>query len=297
MLAIVIPYYKLTFFEATLQSLADQTEKRFKVYIGDDASPTNPSALLREYKGKFDFEYHRFGENIGGTSLVQQWDRCIALVEQEEWIMILGDDDVLSDNCIETFYKNEINNKNVNVVRYSTIIIDEYGGQISEVYLHPKLEKASHFLYRKLTGETRSSLGEYVFKKTVLLDKGFHDFPLGWHSDDMAVLECSNFNTVYTINEAIVFIRVSGMSISGREDNIALKKQAMFLFCYSLAAYYSKYFTIRQRLKIIGKVEQIYFKKRSIKLFLQLSIWHIRQTGLINFLKFLRRIYIVKKRS
>ena len=42
MLAIVIPYYKLTFFEATLQSLADQTDKRFMVYIGDDASLESP---------------------------------------------------------------------------------------------------------------------------------------------------------------------------------------------------------------------------------------------------------------
>lgn len=38
MLAIIIPYYKFTFFEATLQSLANQTDQRFKVYIGDDAS-------------------------------------------------------------------------------------------------------------------------------------------------------------------------------------------------------------------------------------------------------------------
>lgn len=41
MLAIVIPYYKITFFEDTLESLAHQTDKRFKVYIGDDASPKN----------------------------------------------------------------------------------------------------------------------------------------------------------------------------------------------------------------------------------------------------------------
>ena len=46
MLAIVIPYFKLTFFEETLQSLANQTDQRFKVYIGDDASLENPSDLL-----------------------------------------------------------------------------------------------------------------------------------------------------------------------------------------------------------------------------------------------------------
>jgi len=33
MLAIVIPYFKRTFFEYTLQSLAKQTDQQFKVYI------------------------------------------------------------------------------------------------------------------------------------------------------------------------------------------------------------------------------------------------------------------------
>jgi hypothetical protein len=35
MLAIIIPYYKLTFFLATLESLANQTDNRFTVYIGE----------------------------------------------------------------------------------------------------------------------------------------------------------------------------------------------------------------------------------------------------------------------
>ncbi|OOV29296.1 hypothetical protein BXU11_05095 [Flavobacterium sp. LM5] len=95
MLAIIIPYYKLTFFEATLQSLAAQTCQDFKVYIGDDASPENPAMLLEKYKGKFDFVYHRFATNLGGTSLTKQWERCITLSGNEEWLMILGDDDVL----------------------------------------------------------------------------------------------------------------------------------------------------------------------------------------------------------
>ena len=46
MLAIIIPYYKIVFFEETLKSLSEQTDKRFKVYIGDDASPENPANLI-----------------------------------------------------------------------------------------------------------------------------------------------------------------------------------------------------------------------------------------------------------
>ena len=54
MLAIIIPYYKLTFFEATLQSLAYQTDKRFKVYIGDDDSPEDCTVLLQKFEGQFE---------------------------------------------------------------------------------------------------------------------------------------------------------------------------------------------------------------------------------------------------
>ena len=71
MLAIIIPYYKFTFFEATLQSLADQTNKQFKVYIGDDASPDSPETILKKYHGKFDFVYHRFEKNLGSVSLTK----------------------------------------------------------------------------------------------------------------------------------------------------------------------------------------------------------------------------------
>ena len=109
MLAIIIPYYKLTFFEATLQSLAYQTDKRFKVYIGDDASPEDCNYLISEFKGYFDFFYLRFETNLGSISLTEQWERCISLSGGEEWIMILGDDDVLGENVMEEFYKDESN--------------------------------------------------------------------------------------------------------------------------------------------------------------------------------------------
>ena len=107
MLAIIIPYYKLTFFKATLQSLANQTNKCFKVYIGDDASQEDCNSLLQQFEGQFDFKYYRFKNNLGGTSLTQQWERCIELSDNEEWLMILGDDDVLGDGCVASFYRNE----------------------------------------------------------------------------------------------------------------------------------------------------------------------------------------------
>lgn len=243
MLAIVIPYFKLTFFEETLLSLANQTNKRFKVYIGNDASPESPLLLLEKYKDKFDFVYHEFESNLGGISLVQQWNRCIAKVEAEEWLMILGDDDVLSENVVEEFYKNsnEINELNSNVIRFATVVIDASGKEISKKYTHPKLETGSDFLIRKFKGGTRSSLSEYIFKKEQVDAIKLKDFPLAWSSDVLAVIEFSDFKNIFTINNVIVSFRQSGLNISSQQDSIE-KNNAWFKFySYLLRNYGKKY--------------------------------------------------------
>ena len=105
MLAIVIPYFKINFFEETLSSLASQSDKRFKVYISNDESPENPIHLIDKYKSKLDLVYHKFETNLGGMSLVMQWDRSIDLIEDEKWIMILGDDDYLDKDVVKCFYE------------------------------------------------------------------------------------------------------------------------------------------------------------------------------------------------
>lgn len=243
MLTIVIPYFKRTFFEDTLQSLANQTDQHFKVYIGDDASPESPLDLLAKYQDKFDFTYHRFETNLGSISLVKQWERCFALANDEEWVMILGDDDVLENNCVSAFYENlnEIEEIEINVVRFATKVINSEGNAISKVHLHPKLENSVDFLIRKFKGGTRSTLSEYVFKKQPVEIIKFKELPLGWYSDLLAVLEFSQFGLIYTINDAVVYFRLSGLNITGKTDDLLLKNRATFQFyCYLLHQHANK---------------------------------------------------------
>ena len=68
MLAIVIPYYKKLFFKQTLDSLVNQTNKNFRVYIGNDNSPEDPSSIIEEYKSKLNLIYKSFNNNLGKKS-------------------------------------------------------------------------------------------------------------------------------------------------------------------------------------------------------------------------------------
>jgi hypothetical protein len=240
LLAIVIPYYKYDFFDATLQSLASQTNKQFHVYIGDDASPKPPTDLLEKYEGQFSFIYHRFETNLGGTSLVQQWNRCLKLIQEETWIMILGDDDVLSDNVVESFYSEMEVNSNTNVFRFATQVIDEKSNKTSSVFKNIKEENGFNFLERKLKGETRSSLSEYIFNKSELLKFTIKNFPLAWYSDLLLVVELGIESPIISINNSIVFFRNSGVNITSKKDNLLKKNEATFAFYFYLIRNYKK---------------------------------------------------------
>ena len=267
MLAIVIPYYKLTFFEATLQSLANQTNQRFKVYIGDDASPENPLALLENYKDKFDFQYHRFEENLGGISLVKQWERCIAMAGNEDWMMILGDDDVLENNCFAAFYENlnEIEALKINVIRFATKIINSISEPISKVHSHPKLENSIEFLMRKFKGGTRSSLSEYVFKKQIVDTIKFKDLPLAWASDTLGVVEFSENRNIYTINDALVSFRLSGKNITSQADSIE-KNEAWFQFYDYLLTNYGKQYSQELVNMLFDRLEKVQLNNKKTPL-------------------------------
>lgn len=285
-IAIIIPYYKIDFFEATLSSIANQTDKRFTVYIGNDSSNQDPSSLLEKYVNKFSYVYQKYSTNIGSVSLVKQWDRCVALSKNEKWIMILGDDDILEKNVVEQFY-NHLSKfeKKCNVIRFSTVKIDEFGNTISHQYFNPIEESAIDFLFR----DARSSLSEYVFRKEQLSNVGFKNFPLAWHSDVLAVLEVSDFNTIFSINEAIVQIRISNKSISGSLDNQNNKLNATFQFYYYLLVFKNNLFTDSQKQILLDKLRNSYFhRKKSVINFLRISYLHICFFSLKEYVNFLK---------
>lgn len=220
MLAVVIPYYKITFFEETLASLANQTSKEFNVYIGDDASAENPESIITAFKDKLNITYKRFGSNLGSISLSRHWKRCIELTKGEEWIMVLGDDDLISPLAVESFYEHYKNfNERSNVVRFSSQILFDETNTFSGVFEQPRWEKPEDSFMRRYQGQSRSSLSEYVFAKKAYDLHGFYDYPLAWHSDDRAWLEFSNNKPIYSINAAIVVFRHSTYNITGRKDN------------------------------------------------------------------------------
>lgn len=294
MLAIIIPYYKLSFFKATLESLASQTDKHFKVYIGDDASPEDCNSLLKNYKEKFDFEYHRFEKNMGGLSLTKHWERCMALSKGEDWLILLGDDDIIGNNVVEEFYKNleEVEHNKFNVIRFASQKIDAQGKIISHVYNHLKIEKASCVLFSK----TRSSLSEYVFRLNIVKAIGFKDFPLAWYSDVLAVIEFSKGEPVFSINNALFSIRLSEQSISGSALYEKQKRKAKFEFYYYLIDNRKQDFSENELEELYIRLQKCYLDdKKQLLFFLKISKLYFKNFKLKSYVLFLRQLLFLIK--
>ena|GEM_PF-919319 len=230
-IAVVIPFFKLRYFEETLKSLTKQTDKHFTVYIGDDGSPECPAEMISRYEGQLHISYKRFDENLGGTSLVSHWHRCLDMMADEKWVMILGDDDFLNPNCVEELLKAiGISDGTTSVYRFATEVIDERSGVTRGPFKGPDKESCFEFIERKFLQGSRSSLSEYVFRADILKEKRFRDYPLAWFADVMAVIEVSEGLSIKGINTASVGVRVSPQSISGSVNHHFAKRIAEIEF-------------------------------------------------------------------
>lgn len=297
MLAVVIPYFKIAYFEETLNSLSRQTCKKFRVYIGNDDSREDPESLIEAFNPDLNITYRKFSKNLGGSSLTRQWDRCIDLIEDEEWIMLLGDDDFLSDNYVEEFYNslNVIEQFEIKLVRFASCIVWEETGEYSKIYKHPKHEKSTDSFFRKyIDASTRSSLSEYIFKKDVYEKYGFRDFPMGWGADNIAWLEFSEFGNIYSINDATAFIRMSSRNISRSGFGEKLKTKAKLQYFEFIILNHLNKFSPKQRLDILEKWEILIYKHKKISLqfWVKTSLIYFKEGRILEAVKFQRRLVL-----
>ena len=200
------------------------------------------------------------------------------MVGSEEWIMILGDDDILGKTVVETWYESlDKFCRRASVIRFATQMIDDKSNKISKSYNHPVWEIPEYSFYRKFNRITRSSLSEYIFLKSSYRKYGFFPYPLAWHSDDRAWLEFSESNKIFSINDSKVYIRISPIAISGSKVNLTEKRIARNQFFKYL---------VNSRLSKLNNTE----KKEIVRSY-HLSITAIKPIELSEFL-FLTYLHI-----
>jgi len=224
-LAIIIPAYKAEYLEETLSSLCKQSDLRFTVYIGDDASPYDLKDIVDRFKDKLSIIYCRFETNLGAISLTKQWERCVDL-SNEEWIWLFSDDDTMDKNAVQVFYDSV--NENCMLYKFHTQVIDE-NGDLNPFYkkfdyrnnFKDVISSADFIRNRLACNGFRSFAVEYIFHRSFYKKFGFIDFPLAWGSDDATWLLYSlDNNRQINILDAQVYWRYSGINISSDSKSL-----------------------------------------------------------------------------
>ena len=231
-LAIVIPAYKDTFLRRTLQSLAEQTCKDFTVYIGDDSSPHDLAPIVEEFEGRFPMCYHRFGENLGGRDLVAQWTRCVAMTRGEEWIWLFSDDDFLSPDCVEAFYREIRGGAAYDIYRFNIQVVGRDDKPLRRI-VYPEVISSYELYRRKLLGGLECYVVEFVFSRAVYERAGgFVPFDLAWGSDLATWVNFGMERGIRTLPGGTVSWRSSGENISTLQTKETVERKVGALLAF-----------------------------------------------------------------
>lgn len=217
-LAIVIPAYRGQFLGRALASLAGQTDRRFRVYVGDDGSAEDLAAIVDPFRARLDLHYRRFADNLGSDSLVAHWARVIGL-SREKWIWLFSDDDEAEPRCVEGFYATLATHlPEVALLRFDLDLIDEAGRVYRRIRAQPAYETAEAATLALLGDRRREWRGSnHVFTRAVYDERGgIAAFPLAMFSDYAAWIEFATPRGVRTVAGPRVRWRhhVTGLSSS-----------------------------------------------------------------------------------
>jgi len=223
-LAIVIPAYKKTYFTETLDCFARQSSKDFNLYIGDDHSNDNLEEIIQPYKDKFPVTYHRFENNIGPKNIIKQWERSISLINDETWIWLFSDDDLVDDHAVESFWKilSETNGSK-DIYSFNTCVINKCGDVISKAPNVPMFETSFEMAYHLLIGARANCMPDHIFSRAIYeKNNGFVKTTYAQGADWANSILFSASKGFCVIPDALVYWRYSGDNIS----SVAFKHKA-----------------------------------------------------------------------
>lgn len=219
----VLPAYKAHFFKEAIDSILAQTYTDFELIIVNDASPEDLDSIVKSYDDPR-IRYYVNEQNIGGKDLVAQWNHCLEYATGE-YIILASDDDVYFPQYLEKMDALVRKYPNVNVFRPRVQRIDADGNIVHIEGFIPEYTSLLEFPYYRFCEYIQSGIPFYIIKKEILLaNGGFVSYPLAWYADD-AIVAIMAQNGMVSSSEILFSFRVSGESISTKENDASTLKK------------------------------------------------------------------------
>jgi glycosyltransferase involved in cell wall biosynthesis len=209
----VLPAYKAKFLKEAIDSIINQTYADFELVIVNDASPEDIDSIVKSYDDKR-IRYYVNEKNVGGESLVAQWNHSITYANGE-YLILASDDDIYDLTFLEKMDTLVDKYPDVNVFRPRVKRVDHTGKIIHiDGYMAEYLTQLEYLL--AWTSQwIGSGIPFCIFKRKALLEiGGFVNYPMAWFSDDATILKlCTNGIAIYG-TECLFTFRYSNENIS-----------------------------------------------------------------------------------
>lgn len=216
--SILIPAYKCKYLHEAIYSCLSQTYNDFEVIVVDDASPEDLKSVIDKIHDSR-IRYYRNENNCGAVNVVDNWNICLSYA-QGDYVICMGDDDMLMPNCLEEYVKLFEKYPNLGVYHAWTELIDEFSNIFELQAPRQEWESVYSLIWNRWNGRLNQFIGDFCFDTKVLRqDGGFYKLPLAWGSDDISAVRAALKGGVANTQKVCFRYRVNSNTISNTGNN------------------------------------------------------------------------------
>lgn len=225
--SIAIPAYKRAFLKNSIQSCLDQNYDNYEIIVVNDCSPENLEVDVLAFNDS-KIRYYKNEKNFGAERVVLNWNRCLEYASGD-YLICMGDDDLLAPNCLSTYAKLIEKYPNLGLYHALTELIDENSNCLAMQQSRPEWESALSLLWHRWNGRNRQYIGDFLFNVKKLRENGgFFYLPLAWGSDDVSAIIAAASTGVANTNAIGFRYRINSQTIS-KTGNFEKKMEAIRL--------------------------------------------------------------------
>lgn len=230
--SITIPAYKATFLNKCIESVLSQTYQNFELIILNDDSPEDIENIVGQYDDKR-IKYYKNEKNCGAVNVVDNWNKCLSFASGE-YIMCIGDDDMLCPTCLEEYTKLISKHPGLDIYHALTQIVDENGNLKRLQEARPEREGIFSMIYGRLRNMREQFIGDWLIRTDYLKENGgYAKYPLAWGSDDMTAYLAAKDKGVANSNVIMFQYRENSRTISNT-GNVLIKLESINSFMSDL---------------------------------------------------------------
>ena len=223
--SITIPSFKSRYLDEAIRSVVCQTYSDWELIIVDDCSPEDIAGVVKPYLTDYRVRYYRNEKNCGAENVVDNWNICLNYCTGD-YVICMGDDDVLLPCCLEEYRRCIDKHHDVDVVYGETAIIDESSKMIKSSSEHPEWESVYDFMLNLWKGRDLF-IGDVLIKTERLRSMGgYKSFPLAWGSDHVTTIMAGERNGIVSTDRVVFHYRQHSRTLSMSKTNLEAKLAA-----------------------------------------------------------------------